>query len=143
MVGALGKRPWKWTRLPTGRVGEPGSALFGLRFASGGRILVLLTASAVGSGPGCQPFGWGAGFCALRPQVDDTLYDVLDERHPSVTGTKGLTPFLRVVEHFMLPTVTPAPVILCANAGRGRNGMDRRHHLPYHLPRKVRPAYEG
>ena len=61
---------------------------------------MVLTASAVGSGPGCQPFGWGAGFCALRPQFDDTLDDVLHDWHPSLAGTasrasNSLTPWRR------------------------------------------------
>lgn len=60
-----------------------------LRITTDGRIMVTPTASAVGSGPGCQPFGWGAGFCALGPQFDHIIDDEIDERCPPVACPVG------------------------------------------------------
>jgi hypothetical protein len=46
------------------------------------RILLMLRASARGSGPGCLPDGRGTGFCALRPKFDDVPQDRIDEPPP-------------------------------------------------------------
>ena len=63
------------------------SSTTGLRIAHPWRILVLPRASALGSGPGCPPFGGGAGFCALRPKVCDVVDERLDHWQPPTTSS--------------------------------------------------------
>ena len=58
----------------------------GLRIALPGRIMVVPRASALGSGPGCPPFGGGAGFCALRTQFRDVVEQRSYEREPASAG---------------------------------------------------------
>ena len=61
----------------------------GLRIALPGRIMVVPRASALGSGPGCPPFGGGAGFCALRPKFCDVVDERFDQWQPPTTSSVG------------------------------------------------------
>lgn len=85
--------PLRWSRAvlaaPTQELHEPavrcGTCL---RIGARRRILVRPRASALGSGPGCQPFGWGAGFCAFQTSmIRSTLGAMIsDQRGPAPTA---------------------------------------------------------
>lgn len=60
----------------------------GLRFGRFRRILKSPEASALGSGPGCPPFGGGAGFCDLRPQFDHLVDNRFDRCQPTAARTE-------------------------------------------------------
>ena len=79
---ASGQHRRKWSGLPAGWQGSPLCAFlarswtiqhFRCRLSLGQGILGRPPVSIGGSGPGCPPFGGGAGFCAFQARISVTV----------------------------------------------------------------------